>query len=137
MVATPKIALLFVFSVVPFLAGGCGGDRSIGDPQEHRRKAELAEIYEIYTGYAKRNQRPPRQWSDLNQAEFQGVYPIGFQALQSGQYIAVWGVSGKDEGTVLAYEKDAPAKGGMVLMADGTVKTMSANELQAALKPRG
>jgi hypothetical protein len=61
---------------------------------------------------------------------------VGFQALQSGQYVAVWGVTADDSRTVLAYQKDATKQGGAVLMADGSVKNMSADELQAALKAK-
>jgi hypothetical protein len=46
----------------------------------------------------------------------------------------VWNVNTKDARTVLAYDKDAAEKGGAVLMADGTVKTMTAPEF-AAVKP--
>ena len=36
--------------------------------------------------------------------------------------------------TVLAYEKDVPTKGGQVAMADGQVKTMSADQFAKATK---
>jgi hypothetical protein len=54
-------------------------------------------------------------------------------AHKKGKYVVVWGVSGTEAGKVLAYEKEAPTKGGAAVMADGTVKTMTADELKAAV----
>lgn len=127
------VLLVLLPLAVPTL--GCGGNKSVGDPEVQRRKSEFAEIYDMYMASVKKNGRPPKQVSDLKQ--FSGIYPVGLKALQDGQYVAVWGVSDKSSNTVLAYEKDAPTQGGAVLMADGNVKTMSADELQAALKTKG
>jgi hypothetical protein len=121
---------LFVLLTIPLLALGCG--KKAVEPETQRRNSELAEIYDSYTMYAKKNQRPPKQVSDLK--DYEGINPIGIQALKDGRYVAVWGVSSRDAGTVLAYEKDAPKQGGAVLMASGDIKNMSADELQAALK---
>lgn len=113
---------------------GCGKGKSV-DPEVQRRTAELGEVYEMFTMYAKKNQRPPKQVADLR--PFQEIAPVGFQALKNGQYVAVWGVSPiQGSGEVLAYEKDAPKQGGTVLLADGSIKTMSADELQGALKSK-
>jgi hypothetical protein len=129
-------AVLF-FAAVPILAVGCGGGKDGGDPALQRKETDLAEIYEIYQTYMKNKQRPPKQLSDLKQRQFEVVNPQGFGAIQKGDYIVVWGVDiNKDSGAVLAYEKDAPKKGGAVLMANGKVKTMSAEDLQAALKAK-
>jgi hypothetical protein len=38
--------------------------------------------------------------------------------------------------TVLAYEKDAPEKGGLVLFGDGSVKKLSADEFKKAPKAK-
>ncbi|HTK78257.1 MAG TPA: hypothetical protein VL371_23550, partial [Gemmataceae bacterium] len=67
--------------------------------------------------------------------KYEVMHGLALRALNSGKYVGVWGVSGKDSSTVLAYAKDAPAQGGAVLMADGSVKNMSAEEAQAAIKP--
>jgi hypothetical protein len=130
--------ILLFFVVVLALVVGCGGGKDGGDPALQRKEAELGEIHEIYQEYMKiNNQRPPKQMSDLKQKQFEVVNPQGFGAMQRGQYVVVWGVDiNKDSGAVLAYEKDAPKKGGVVLTASGKVKMMSAEDLQAALKGR-
>jgi hypothetical protein len=119
---------------VPVLAAGCGGQAAV-DPKVHRSKAELGEFYEVYMTYAKNNQRPPKGASDLKQ--YQKLYPTGMQAVQKGDYVVVWGTPTGSSETVLAYEKDAPKQGGAVLMADGTIKQMSAEDLQSALITKG
>jgi hypothetical protein len=131
-----RTLVLFILPALPLLAVGCGGGSKGGDPEMMRRTSELGEIHEIYMMYAKRHQRPPKHLADLNQKEFQGIYPVGLQALRSGRYVAVWGVSGKDPGAVVAYEKDGPTKGGSAVMADGTVRTLTGEELKAALKSK-
>jgi hypothetical protein len=126
-----KTPTLFVLLAVPVLALGCSQNKG-GGGAEDRSSAVLAEIYECYSMHIKSNQRPPKQLSDLK--GYRGINPAGIDALEKGDYIAVWGVNEKDPKTVLAYEKDAPKQGGAVLMADGTIKTMTADELQAAIK---
>jgi phage/plasmid-associated DNA primase len=124
--------VLPLFGLAAFVAAGCKGSTPEAEPKLQKAKSELTEIYEIYQAYTKQNQQPPKQLSDLKKKEFEGIYPVGSQALQKGTYVAVYGIAGKDSGTVLAYEKDTPTSGGAVIMADGTVKTMSADEFKAA-----
>jgi hypothetical protein len=128
-----KTLPLFVFLAVPFLALGCGGNKAGRDPEVEHRKNELGEIYEIYTQFAKRSGRPPKKFSDVNQKDLQASNPVGFKALQDNKYIVVWGVTSNDSGAVMAYEKDADKQGGWVLIADGTPKQMTAEELHQAL----
>jgi hypothetical protein len=68
-------------------------------------------------------------------------------AVKAGALVFIWDVDiaevgktpGGTAGTILGYEKDAPISGGLVLMVDAKVKTMTAAEFQAAplAKPRG
>ncbi|SRR5260370_13557952 len=131
-----KTLILLVPFALAFQALGCSGTTAAGDPEETRLKCELTEIYDIYAMFSKAHRRPPRRLADLNQQQYQGIYPVGVNGLRSGAYIAVWGVNVDDEdtGKILAYEKNAPALGGFVLTADGTVRRMSADDLKAVLK---
>jgi hypothetical protein len=93
----------------------------------------LTEIHQMYVLWFKRNPAPPKQLSDFEKTEFEMAYPVGYKALKDGKVIGVYGVSGTDSSTLQAYAKDVPTQGGLVVMADGTIKTMSADELKTAL----
>jgi hypothetical protein len=97
--------------------------------------AELKEIYECYQHHIKSEQKPPAKQADLVKRQYEGIYPNALDAVKKGKYIVIWSVADKGSGTVLAYEKDAPTQGGRVLMADGSVRTMSADEFKAAKPP--
>jgi hypothetical protein len=64
--------------------------------------------------------------------------------LTSGDIVFLWGVTvqemartpAKSEGTILAYEKDAPTKGGLALFGDGVVKNLSAEEFNKTPKAK-
>jgi hypothetical protein len=116
--------------ILPVLALGCRG----GTPTlASRSPADLREIHEVYQHFIKNHQKPPAQLSDLTQKQYEGIYPAAINALKTGKYVFVYNVAGEDSGKVLAYPKDAPTQGGTVLMADGTVREMTADALNAAL----
>jgi hypothetical protein len=127
-----KISVWLLLAVVPILVVGCS--KSGNDANVSQEETQLKGIHEIYMMYVKKNQAPPKQFSDINQPAYSEIYSGAFNGIKDGNYIVVWGVSGTDGGTVLAYPKDAPEKGGPVVMADGKVKTMTADELKAAIK---
>jgi hypothetical protein len=68
------------------------------------------------------------------------MFPKAYESVKSGEVIVLWGTSPKGEGdvgndeVVLAYEKKVPTEGGYVLMSAGTVKKMTAAELNSAPK---
>jgi hypothetical protein len=124
-----RISCVLLSMILSSLAAGCGGKTA--DPSDRAHQRELGEIYDSYAHYLKSNQKPPTQLSDLK--PYEPINPTGLRGLQDGKYIVIWGVSATDGGTLLAYAKNAPTQGGAVLMADGTVKTMSAEDLKAAL----
>jgi hypothetical protein len=65
------------------------------------------------------------------------------EALQKGEYVFHWklnlgAMTQGSSNTILAYEKDADAKGNRVVaMGDATVKTMNTADFQATLKAQG
>lgn len=126
---TNKLALLLLFVALVPLAG-CGN--SNGAPAVTRDEDVLKQIYAMYRHHIKSQERPPAELEDLAKRQYEGNFPGAVRALTAGEYIVVWNVNSKDSGTVLAYEKDVPEKGGAVLMADGAVKTMSVAQFQSA-----
>src|SRR5262249_15435343 len=67
--------------------------------------------------------------------------PTTYPALLNGQYVVLWGatlqsMTAGTSNTVLGYEADVPTKGGQVLMGDGSVRTMTVQEFQAAPKAK-
>jgi glycerol-3-phosphate dehydrogenase len=110
---------------------GCGGKE---DPALVREKVEFQEIYRVYQHFIKSQEKPPAEMSEIATTQYEMLYPATLKSLQDGKFVVVWNVNTKDARTVLAYDKDAAEKGGAVLMANGTVKTMTAREF-AAVKP--
>lgn len=88
----------------------------------------------MYQHFVKSHEKPPHQLSDLASKQYEGISPAAVRDLQKGTFVVVWDIQGNDSGTVMAYEKDAPTQGGAVLMADGTVRQMTADEFKAAKK---
>jgi hypothetical protein len=126
--ASTKIAFL---ATLAMLTSGCA--KSTFDADLAVEKRELGEIYDSYMFYLKVNERAP---TDLSQIDVQEeASTAGNRALREGKYKVAWGVNDKSAGTILAYGAEAADKGGAVLMANGTVKTMTAAQFNAA-KPR-
>jgi hypothetical protein len=89
----------------------------------------FAGLYVFYT--TEHGNRPPARLEDLNLR--QDAAQVA-KAFEEGAYVAVLG--GAAVSQVVAYEKDAPERGGMVAQRDGSVVRMTAEELKAALQGR-
>jgi hypothetical protein len=82
--------------------------------------------------------KAPTKAEDLD--PYMGPNPDARKALKDGKVVFLYGASMKDimkggtSNTVLAYEKDVPAQGGLVLFADASVQKLSAAEFQSAKK---
>jgi hypothetical protein len=78
------------------------------------------------------NSKAPQKAEDLDQ--FLADYPEARARLRDGSVVLVYGVRLRDmmpEGTsntVLGYEREVPERGGLVLMGDGAVFTVTAAE---------
>jgi hypothetical protein len=101
---------------------------------------DLKAIVLAYHNCLDATRKPPGKPDDL--APYLKDDPKVLNALRAGQYVVLWnstiqGMVNGTSNTILAYEKDAPTKGGVVAMADGVVKTMTAQEFQAAPKAPG
>jgi hypothetical protein len=129
-----------VVAVSLVLAVGCGGGYPTNSPAVFENNA-LSEIGEIYRLYTEMNKKPPQSLRDF--APFREGTPNGIGAAARGEVVVLWGAKLNDlteEGTndspdeVLAYLKEVPEKGGLVLMKNRKIKSMTPEEFKAAPK---
>lgn len=116
------------------LAAGCGGGDAVksADPTA---KEKLDEVKAMLETVAADRQKPPSKMAEFGTVE--PMLPVAGEAIRKGDLVYVWGATLSPGGTgVVAYEKNAPTEGGWVLIQDGTVKQMTAEEFQAAPKAK-
>lgn len=131
---------------VSLLTSGCsrfdqpGVVKTREDPERMKRSNDLKQLGQLYQQYQDAHAQGPARAEDLAPlAAKDPARQAALQAVQSEHYVLLWGVnrSALPEGpsqTVLGYESAAPTAGGLVLMADGSVRAMTADEFQAAPK---
>ena len=96
---------------------------------------DLKEILLAYHNYADKNKgSAPTKAADLGPL----LEKRALGRLEDKSVVFVYGVTLKDmiEGssnTILAFEKDAPEKGGMVAYGDGSVKKLTADQFKKAI----
>jgi hypothetical protein len=122
---------LFCVPLSVLLLAGCGRSPQAA-PQGDPGQSSLGEIWEIYNGYTLQHHKPPAQIADVRTMKV--PYPRGYADMADGRFIVRFGTPLEPAGKVLAYAKDAPSQGGLVLMNDGSTKSMTADEVQAAIK---
>jgi Zn-dependent protease with chaperone function len=103
-------------------------------------KAVLQETGMLLQAHSAESAKPATRVEELQR--FEVAFPGALAAIQDGRVKVVWGVAMPGEGemakqsnpTVIAYAANAPEQGGEVLLTNGQVRRMSAEELAAALK---
>jgi len=117
---------------------GCSSSTQNG-PVSEPVADDFSEVAGLIRDYSTEYQKGPSRIGDL--AKNQPLYPRGYQAIKSGTVVVVWGIrmaqQGQGGGTsVIAYEKKAETAGGAVLLENGDVKHMTADEFKSAQKAR-
>jgi hypothetical protein len=79
-----------------------------------------------------KNGRSPSKLDEL--ADMKRDLPQVYRAVQDGAYVVYWNAPLTPVEAIVAYERDAPTKGGTVLAADGSVSHLTAEEFRAAPK---
>jgi hypothetical protein len=135
---------LLVVAASAWAAAGCGGVTLTSRPPTFEEMAlqEVGDLYLLYTGQHKKSPQKPQDFEP-----YEAGLPQGYRRVRSGDIIVRWGVNlvdlKKPEETadspdeVLAYEKKVPTQGGVVLMKNRTVRTMTAEQFKAAPKAGG
>lgn len=129
------MARVWVAAALTALIGltGCGGGGVKQAPLDEVRRTDLTELGDLLKTLAAEGKRPPAKPADL--AELEPFMPTAAASLRSGEIVYLWGSGHAAGGTaVVAHEKKAPTDGGLVLLQDGSIKTLTADEFKAAPK---
>jgi hypothetical protein len=112
------------------LCAGCGDGRTLPPVTQ-----DLQEVWGIYKAHVDKTKRPPTKLAQLAPLEL--LYANGYAAASDGRVVVLWGTPTGAANRLLAYQKEAQQLGGEVLFADGTVKKLSARDVQDALSAAG
>jgi hypothetical protein len=139
MIKSRPVLACHLVLLVSLAATGCGGPATVADSASKPNTGALEEVGELYRSVGAVKKKPPTSMKDLERSR--DVFLLGYRAIEQGDVIVYWGVSvlSGDQTTdeILAYTAEVPTKGGPVLLKNGTVKTMTADEFKAAPKPAG
>ena len=132
----PSIRRALLWTTLGLLLGGCRGEPERAPIPANEQG--LREFAGAYRDYFRKNKRGAKSFVELQgKGRQQQSYPTAIGMIKSGELIVRWGTPLTSEGdhtdAVLAYLKDAPEQGGLVLLADGqTIRTMTADEVKVA-----
>jgi len=122
------IALAFCAGIL----AGCGDSKKAKVGSD--AKDPLNELGEMLKSLAEEKRKPPSKMSELESVE--PLIPLAGPKIRAGEIVYVWGTEYAASGTkIAAYEKKVPSEGGWVLLQNGSVKQMTADEFNAA-KPK-
>jgi len=103
---------------------------------------QLALAYIMFNDDKKRGPSEPDEWLKSPSAADPQVKQLIELTRPGGQFVFAWNVkltdlakAGGVSNTVLGYESKAPTAGGQVVMADGAVRMVTADEFKALAKP--
>ena len=105
--------------------------------EEGLASSQLHDIWGFYQLHQEQHKSPPSKLEDVE--EYAIGYATGFDAVRAGDYVVQWGVALTEPGdadSVLAYHRNVPVQGGLILMRNGSIKRVTAAEFQALAKGR-
>jgi hypothetical protein len=129
---------VFAWMVVCILTFGCGGGIT-QQPKGEEDRTLYETFYDLYSQYESEKNHPPSGIQDLSairsKETVKGISRVT-GPVQDGSMKVYWGTSIKDGEKILAYNTDVPKDGGMVVLADGQIKMITASQFES-LKPAG
>jgi hypothetical protein len=124
-------------AVLAVAAAGCGGGQSAGtaDSAGPEAKDALEDLKALLTDAGQTGKRPPANANDMMQ-QFDATNPAASNGLMRGLIVYAWGAKLTGGSAVVAHDAKAETDGGYVLLQDGTIKVMTADEFKAAPKAK-
>lgn len=124
----PLLVALTLLATIP----AC--EQEAGPPPPPSAEQGLQEMVGIYKYIEYSKFPPPRRAEDFD--NYIDSMPTALERIKQGEYVVAWGAGRSAApgaaGQILVYEKKAPTEGGAVLLRDGTVKQVTADEFRAA-----
>lgn len=115
-------------------AAGCGAAGAPAAPTVTGKEL-MEDVRQMLTFAAENRIKTPTRPAELEPVE--PVAPLAGTAIRDGSVVYAWGSSLAPGGkSVVAYEKKAETEGGWVLLQDGAVREMTADEFRAAPKAK-
>jgi len=142
MVRRVRAGLVLAVLSLTVLEVGCGQSPTSASPETRKENVtnhafeELANLLEIRQG--DNPGKPFEKAAELS--KYAKGFPMGTSKVKTGEIVFLFGapVQAGASDKILAYEKQTPESGGVVLMQDGTtIKKMTAEEFKAAPKAPG
>ena len=128
------VANLMIVAFGASLLAGCGGAST---PATSATNLETAtDVADMLKEFCEAKKVGPANIADLEKLDASVNHPLGQAVVARQDFVVFWrvAVSPANGDTVLAYDKDTPGNGGAVVMGDGKVKSMTAEEFNAAKK---
>jgi hypothetical protein len=112
---------------------GCGsGNGKQAEAVSPGAKDALQDLKQLLETAKSTGQKPPAGRRAV--ANFDATNPAAANGLLRGLVVYVWGAGLTGGQAVIAYESEADTKGGWVLLQDGTIQQMTAEQFKAAPK---
>jgi hypothetical protein len=112
---------------------GCGGSSS--DSKKEPVQMELEDFAQFLKALPTDGVKPPKNMQEFMPRE--PMAPMAAEGLSKGELIYLWGADLRDGGeSIIAYQKDAEANGGWVLLENGNVVRMTPEKFKSAPKAK-
>ena len=126
-----------VLAAAVLAIGGCSSSagKTGGSSEGPTTADDLWEVAGLLRDHTLAQKRGPSRLSDVSNN--QPLYPRGYQAIQNGLIVVLWGAPMPAEGgrdAIIAYEKKVETEGGAVLLENGEIKMMTPDEFRSAPK---